>query len=151
MSFLQTCACKRLNVKKILTFNLNFSAHSPSAHSTQMNTNPWIQFFLSYSERYRNLQWGLKVFNKLEALYCQLLCKCLWCFHPLDYLFFSLAEGRWHIMKAQIACYCPATGSRRLDHFLFAERPQFSLHIKSERLGEDWERAVFVGLKGRGG
>lgn len=55
-------------------------------------------------------------------------------------------------MKAQIACFCTAMGSRRLDHFLFVEQLQFSSHIKRvRRLGKDWERAVFVGLKRRGG
>lgn len=46
-------------------------------------------------------------------------------------------EGRWHTMKAQTAHYGASVSSRRWDHFLFAAWPQFSLHIKSERLGED--------------
>lgn len=71
-------------------------------------------------------------------------------FYFIFSLLFFLSEGRWHTMKGPIGCCCAATGSRRLDHFLFAARPQFSLHIKNERLGEDWERAVFVGLKEKG-
>lgn len=155
LNFLLTL--KRLGILINLDlWSSTFLVFSPSLHSTQRNTKvPLSSSFPIHNIR-ETCTKGQRLLISWRH-YCQLLYKCAWCCvrcwrwtnHPVD--FFSCSEGRWRIMKAQIACYCAAMGSRRLDHFLFVEQLQFSFHIKSERLGKDWERAVFVGMKGRGG
>ena len=63
----------------------------------------------------------------------------------------SLAEGRWHNMRAQMACHRTATGSRRLDHFLCAKRPQFCLHNKDRDLRTAERESSLCGAEREGG